>query len=118
MCLEKIWRLVASLPIQQAFTENSQGGERVKSDLGKKDEGLGWRLREPFVLGAVLWGHDHSSLSNLLPTEPNPRDKRARLPGSLKLTSRKHVSLPTFPGVPQLVQSLHFICQEVGPTST
>lgn len=43
--------------------ENTQSGDRVKSDLGKKDKGLGWRPREPFVLGAVLWEHDCSSLS-------------------------------------------------------
>lgn len=43
--------------------ENTQSGDRVKSDLGKKDKGLGWRPREPFVLGAVLWEHDCSSSS-------------------------------------------------------
>lgn len=35
---------MALFPIQQAFLENTQGGENVRSDLGEKDEGLGWHL--------------------------------------------------------------------------
>lgn len=72
--MEKIWRPMAWFPMQQAFMENTQGGGRVKSDLGKKDEGLGRHLREPFVLRTVLREHDHSSLSNLFPAGPNARD--------------------------------------------
>lgn len=71
MFLDKIWILVALFPKRQAFVKNTQGGEKVRSDLGEKDEGLRWHLLEPFVLGAVLWEHDHRSLSNLFPAKPD-----------------------------------------------
>lgn len=44
MFLDKIRILVTSFPTQQAFVENTQAGEKMRSDLGEKDEGPRWHL--------------------------------------------------------------------------